>query len=149
MPFLGNTIAQIITASLILQIIVLIILIYSYLLKRKLQFRKHGIAMASAVILHMLTVFSIMIPSFTISVLPDYILAAPLEVISILATFHVILGAVALGSGTWLVASWHFKKDLSGCFKRKRIMIVTITFWVISIALGATLYSLFIGPVLG
>jgi hypothetical protein len=73
MSFLNNLFTLAATASLTIQIVVLFLLIYSYLLKRQLRFQQHGIAMLSAVVLHLAMVFVIMFPYFVLAVFPDFI----------------------------------------------------------------------------
>jgi hypothetical protein len=148
MAFLDNLVALMVTASLGIQIIVLFLLIYGYLLKRRLKFRQHGLVMASAVILHLIMVLYIMIPSFVYAVVPDYIVAPPLELTSIVGLIHGILGSIALTLGVWLVAAWRFQKSFNGCFSRKKLMIRTLIVWVSALAFGIILYSIFIGPLL-
>jgi len=148
MSFLNNPVALIITASLIVQIIVLILLSYGYYLKSKLQFRKHGFTMAAAVVLHLSMVFYVMIPSLVVSVIPYYIVAAPLQIVSIVGIIHGVLGATAAALGVWLVASWHFQKNIQGCINRKKFMLKTLTVWIITLVFGIMLYALLIGPLL-
>lgn len=148
MALLNNPVALIITISLTVQIIVLFLVVYGYLLKRKLKFRQHGITMAAAVVLHLTMVFYIMIPSFVWAVIPDYIVPAPLAITSVVGLIHGILGTIALSLGVWLVASWRFRKNLKGCFNRKKIMLKTLNVWVASLVFGIILYAIFIGPVL-
>jgi hypothetical protein len=148
MTLLNNPTALIVTASLTIQIIVLFLLSYGYYLKKKLSYRKHGLTMASALILHLSTVFAIMIPSLVLAVIPQYIFKNPLGAVSIVGIIHGILGASALSLGIWIVASWRFKKDIQGCIRRKKFMLKTLTIWVTALIFGITLYSLFIGPLL-
>jgi hypothetical protein len=148
MSLLNNPLALMITASLIIQIIVLFFLTYGYLLKRKSNFRQHGIIMTIAVILHQTMVFYIMIPSFLISIVPEYIASTPLEVISLVSLIHGILGIIALSLGIWLVAKWRFRQNVSSCFTRKNTMLKTLAIWIATLIFGITLYSFLIGPVL-
>ncbi len=148
MTLLNNPTALIITSSLIIQIIVLFLLSYGYFLKKKLKFRQHGLTMATALILHLSTVFAIMIPSLVLAVIPQYIFKNPLGAVSIIGIIHGILGASALSLGIWIVASWRFKKNIQGCIRRKKFMLKTLTIWVTALIFGITLYALFIGPLL-
>jgi hypothetical protein len=148
MALLNNPVALTITASLIIQIIVLFLLTYGYYLKSKLQFRKHGITMSTALILHLSMVFYVMIPSLVVSVIPDYIFKAPLQIVSVVAIIHGILGATSATLGIWLVASWHFQKSIQGCINRKKFMLKTLTVWIATLIFGITLYALFIGSLL-
>jgi uncharacterized membrane protein YozB (DUF420 family) len=148
MSLLNNPVALIMTASLIIQIIVLFLLIYGYILKRKLKFRQHGITMTTAFILHLSLVFYVMIPSFVIAVVPDYIVPAPLQIVSIVGLIHGILGITTLSLGVYLVGSWRLSKNIQGCINRKKYMLKTLTVWITTLAFGITLYAILIGPVL-
>lgn len=148
MTLLNNPIALIITANLVIQIIVLFLLAYGYSLKRKLKFRQHGITMASALVLHLTMALVIMIPSFVFAVIPQYIVPTPLALASVVGVIHGILGIIALSLGLWIVSSWRFRKNIQGCFERKKTMLRTLTLWVAALIFGIILYAIFIGPVL-
>jgi hypothetical protein len=148
MSLLDNPVALIITASLIIQIIVLFLLISGYFLKRKLKFRQHGITMSIAFVLHLSMVFYVMIPSLVLAVIPEYIVPTPLEIVSVVGIIHGILGIITLSLGAWIVASWRFSKNIQGCIKRKKLMLKTLTFWIATLIFGIILYALFIGPLL-
>ena len=136
------------TTSLILQITVLLILISGYFLKRKSKFKQHGIVMLSAVILHAITIFAVMIPSFAIALIPEYIIKNPSDIVSILSILHGPLGLVAFLLGLWLVSTWRLRKDIRKCFARKNIMVATITIWITTLILGIMIFFYFYGPVL-
>jgi len=148
MALLNNPFALTMTASLIIQIMVLFLLVYGYFLKRKLKFRQHGITMAATVVLHLSMVFYIMIPSFVLALIPDYIVPAPLAIVSVVGLIHGILGTITLSLGVWIVASWRFSKNIQGCINRKKTMLKTLTVWIATLVFGITLYAIFIGPVL-
>lgn len=148
MALFSDLYSLIATASLIIQVIVLFMLLYGYSLKKKLKFRQHGMTMALALVLHLIMIFAIMIPSFAISVVPSYIIPFPLEIISIIGLLHGIAGIVVMLLGGWLVAAWHFNKEFTGCFKRKSIMRITIIAWISALILGIVLYTLFYGTVI-
>jgi len=148
MTLLSDPYALIATVSLIIQVIVLFMIMYGYSLKRKSKFWQHGRIMAVALILHLIMIFAIMIPSFAYAVVPSYIIPFPLELISIIGLLHGIAGIAVIILGSWLVAVWHFNKEVTGCFKRKSIMRVTIAAWISALILGIVLYILFYGAVL-
>jgi uncharacterized membrane protein YozB (DUF420 family) len=129
------------TASLVLQIAVLVLLVAAILLKNSKKYRHHGIAMTSAAILHLVTVATVMGPSFsTFFTSPGTIVFDGTVVLSLI---HVALGFTAVALGTWLVASWHFKTDLKSCFSKKKIMGPTFVLWVVSALLGIFMYIVF------
>ena len=95
--------------------------------------------MAVAVFVHLAAVAMIMVPSFVLGVVPAYLLVRTSDVVSILSLLHVPFGAVALALGLWFVVGWRLK-GLKGCFSRKRLMQLTMGFWVTALLLGTSLY---------
>ncbi len=137
-----------VTASLVVQIAVLFLLTFGFMLKRKFRYLQHGFVMAAAVFIHLLMVFVLMIPSFVLAVVPDFIVISPLELTSIVGLIHGVLGSVSIVLGVWLVAAWRFKRDFNGCFARKRLMTPTLAVWVTALVFGVALYGIFLGPLL-
>ena len=126
------------TLSLFIELVVLGLLTFGYYAKRSKNYRRHGIIMTTAVMLHLVTILSWMIWS-----LSNFLSAGFVDFGSflVLAAFgHVVLGTIAVSLGVWLVAAWHLQTDVQKCFPRKRFMIVTITAWVAAIMLGIILY---------
>ena len=140
--FLTNPYVVIPTIGLIIQIIVLGLLFYGYFLNKRLMFKQHGKIMAWAVALHLIAIFAVMVPSFLLAVIQQYIVPHFFGPISILSLVHVPLGVIAASLGIWFVAAWRLQ-GLKGCFNRKRKMLLTMTVWLVSIFLGMTLYALF------
>jgi uncharacterized membrane protein YozB (DUF420 family) len=148
MALLNNPVAIIITISLVIQIIVLLLLVFGYWLKKKMKYRNHGIVMSFATVLHLVLVLYVMIPSFVLAVIPDYVVPTPLALTSFVGLIHGILGTTALSLGVWFVASWGFRKNIKGCINKKKIMTKTFIVWIASLILVIILYSIFIGPLL-
>ena len=126
------------TLSLFIELVVLGLLTFGYYAKRSKNYRRHGIIMTTAVMLHLVTILSWMIWS-----LSNFLSAGSVDFGSflVLAAFgHVVLGTIAVSLGVWLVAAWHLQTDVQKCFPRKRFMIVTITAWAAAIMLGIILY---------
>ena len=147
MTLLDDPFALAATASLIIQVVVLAVLVYGYSLKRKQKFRQHGITMFSAVVLHAITIFAIMVPSFISGFSsPESINFA--SMIVVVALIHVAAGIISFLLGVWLAASWHLRLDLNPCFRKKLFMRLTIAIWIIALLLGITLYWLFYSGVL-
>lgn len=136
------------TASLALQIVVFVLLVVGFYYKRRQKFRLHGTVMASAVGLHLIMIFAVMIPSFVLAIVPEYIIPEPLMLVSLAGLIHGVLGLAAEGLGVYLVAAWGFKKNVQGCFARKKIMLTAITLWLVALLLGFLLYGLFYGMLL-
>ena len=148
MAFLNNSAALTITANLVIQIVVLFLLALGYLLKRKLQFRHHGFIMSTALILHLIMAIYVMIPSFVLAIISEYIIPNPLSEVSVIGLIHAVLGSVALSFGLWIVISWRFKVSIQSCIARKKYMKKTLAVWVASLIFGIILYSILIGLLL-
>jgi hypothetical protein len=134
------------TASLALQIVVLILLMVGYNYKRCMKFKQHGITIGVAVILHLVMIFAIMIPAFYF--LSQTFLVASAAVTSTLVLIHAVTGTAAIIMGVYLIGAWGFRKDMKSCFRRKKPMRYTFIVWIISLAFGILLYGIFYGPLL-
>jgi uncharacterized membrane protein YozB (DUF420 family) len=136
---ISNSFVIIVTVSLLVQLAVLGLLLYGYLLKRRLRFQQHGFIMAVAVFLHLTVVFTVMIPSFVLAIIPEYVVANVASATSVVSLIHASFGATALTLGLWFVLGWRLK-GLKGCFKRKMYMRWTLIVWATSLLLGIVLY---------
>jgi uncharacterized membrane protein YozB (DUF420 family) len=134
------------TASLIIQIIVLILLATAYVLKNQKKYRQHGITTTTAVILHLALIFAVMLPSLIGNFSSPGLVYTDLSVI--LTAIHAFLGAIDTVLGVWLVGTWHLNPDVGGCLQRKRFMLPTLTIWVVTILLGLVLYISFYATIL-
>ena len=141
MSLLNDPFALAATFSLTLQILVLILLFYGYNLNRKRLFPQHGRVMALAVFLHLIMIFVIMVPAFVAALIPEFIIPHVSELASVVTLIHVPLGVAAVSLGFWFVFAWRFK-GLKGCFKRKRLMLITMVVWVSSLLFGIALYTI-------
>jgi len=127
------------TSSLFIQIVVLVLLIGGYWLKRMKKFRQHGITMLTSVVLHTVMILAWMIPSFS-SFLGSSVSINLADMIVVTILVHAFMGIAADLLGIWLVASWRLRADMKTCFAKKSIMRVTITIWLIALVLGIMLY---------
>ena len=126
------------TLSLFIELVVLGLLAFGYYAKRSKNYRRHGITMTTAVVLHLVTILGWMIWS-----LRNFLGAGSVDFGSFLGLAvlgHVVLGAIGVSLGVWLVAAWHLQTDVQKCFPRKRFMVVTIAAWAMAILLGIMLY---------
>jgi uncharacterized membrane protein YozB (DUF420 family) len=126
------------TASFVIQLVVLSLLLGGVWLKATKKFRQHGIVMLIAVVLHAVMIIAWMMPSFNLFISPGSINLTDMLTVSIFA--HAITGIVATIFGIWLVVAWRLKADIKTCFAKKRVMLVTITLWLIALVLGIILY---------
>jgi hypothetical protein len=122
----------------VIELVVLSLLTFGYNLKRHNKHRQHGITMATALVLHLVTIFSVMIWS-----LMSFFLGSPVDfgnLLHLTALAHATIGIIAASLGVWLVAAWHFQTNVQKCFARKRIMVTAIALWLVAITLGIILY---------
>lgn len=135
------------TSTLIFQIVVLVLLIGGYWLKRVKKFRQHGITMLTAVVLHIIMILTIMLPSFVLAIIP-HILADKSAVLTIVAPLHGIMGITAAVLGVWIVASWRLRTSLRYCTPKRKLMLLTLILWLIALLLGILLYLHFYTTIL-
>ena len=129
------------TISLVLQIAVVTLLFVAIQLKNRKKYREHGSLMVAAVILHLITVLAVMGPTFGTFFNSSGTIVFDATVI--MSLIHVALGSIAVVIGIWIVASWHFKTDVKGCFTKKKIMGPTFALWTLSALWGKIMYVIF------
>lgn len=95
--------------------------------------------MLFAVALHIASIAAVMVPSLlTFFAGPDPVNFV--DALVIVAMIHVSSGLLAALFGTWLVGSWHLQTDLVSCFRKKPLMILTLSLWLFSVSLGVFLF---------
>jgi hypothetical protein len=128
--------------SLVLQVVILFLLILGLPFFRGSTSPKnmmlHGYSTITALVLHMILIFAVMVPSF----LDGFAELSGLSVLASLTLWsHVILGTAAEILGIAIVAVW-FSKPLSNmaCGKMKRWMMPLFVIWIISIINGIIIH---------
>ena len=98
--------------------------------------------MGIAVVLHVLSLIVMMGPSFFQSF---EFYSGKIGILGVqTAWMHAIPGGIAIFLGVFLVAVWAVKpSNTAPCYKRKRIMDVTLILWLISLVFGIATYVLF------
>jgi uncharacterized membrane protein YozB (DUF420 family) len=134
------------TITLAVQIVILILLLGGYSLKRMKKFRQHGMTMLVAVVLHIITILAVMLPSLA-TVIP-LVHSNTSTVLTIVAPLHGIIGIIAAVLGVWIVTSWRLRAPVQYCAAKKKLMCLTLTLWLIALFLGILLYLHFYTPVL-
>jgi hypothetical protein len=128
--------------NLVIQIIVFLLISVSLWLKRKKKFVWHGNVMLVAVLINGLLVVAHMGPSLI------YLLRAEIPVldpVALVGLFHGIIGAVAEFLGIWLVGTWAYvQEETKYCVQRKKLMLIILVFWVLSLGVGVIYYLLHI-----
>jgi uncharacterized membrane protein YozB (DUF420 family) len=129
-------------ANLVIQIAVLLLIGLSLFLKKRKKFTWHGNVMLVAVLITGVLVVSHMGPSL-IYLLREEI--PVLDPIALVGLFHGIVGIIAEFLGIWLVGTWAYvQADIKYCIKRKKLMRVILTFWVLALSVGVLYYLLHI-----
>jgi len=127
--------------NLLIQIITLLIIFLSLYYKKKGKIKIHGSIMGIAVILHTLSFVLVMGPIFSQS-FSFFSTETSLRLVQT-TWLHAVPGAIALLLAIFLVAKWAIQSsNIAPCYKRKRIMDVTLVLWVFSLAFGIATYAL-------
>jgi uncharacterized membrane protein YozB (DUF420 family) len=131
--------------NLLFQLAISVVLIGSVFFKFRRSYSRHGATMAIAVILHTVSVFFLMVPSFTASAGLFENLLAPLALVILL---HAVLGSLVELLGVYLVLAWVLRRgSLEVCFNNKRVMGPTLALWLIELAFGLYVYILLYVPI--
>jgi uncharacterized membrane protein YozB (DUF420 family) len=128
--------------NLTIQVVMLIVIVIGLVYKNKRKFKIHAALMGIAVILHLVSFFAVMLPSFNDGV--DYFVTAISDLGVQTMWIHVIPGAVSMILGIFLVAAWVLRPtNIAACSKRKRIMDITTLLWSISLVFGIASYMIY------
>jgi uncharacterized membrane protein YozB (DUF420 family) len=145
MGFLNPYTSDLIDLTLLFQIIILALLLLSILFKYKRNYHWHGVSMGTGLILHLISIAMVMIPS-----LMGFrgLFENPTNFLAITILSHSFLGIAVLVLGGWLVAAWAVSPhEVASCFKRKKIMDLTLIFWLTTLTLGIFTYLLLYTPI--
>jgi len=138
----GTNAVLIVDLTLLIQIIAFILLTGALYYKAKKNFKLHGSLMGVALMLHFINFLFAMLPSFIggFSYLTGEINNIGVQTLWV----HAVTGALSLILGFFLLIAWLPKyTDLSGCFKRKRLMDATTLLWSVSLVFGILTYIIF------
>ena len=127
--------------NLAIQILVFILLLVAIAYKSRGRYKLHGAVMGVATVLHLITFFAVMAPSFMVGF---EFLTTELSQVGVVTLWVHVIGAVSLILSVFLVAAWVPKaSNIGPCFKRKRLMDATFSLWVISLVFGIATYVAF------
>jgi uncharacterized membrane protein YozB (DUF420 family) len=125
--------------NLILQIVMFLLLVIGLVYKSKRKFKIHGSLMGIAIILHVLTFLTVMVPPFLESF--DYFVTTTSDFRVQMTLAHAVPGAIAMILGIVLVEMWAIRpSNISTCSRRKRFMDVTTVLWLVSLIFGIATY---------
>jgi hypothetical protein len=85
------------------------LLIYGYWLYRHRVFEQHGKIMSWAFVLHLISIFTIMVPFFVLAVIKEYVVLHFFGAVSAVSLIHVPLGVTAATLVIWFVVSWRIQ----------------------------------------
>ncbi len=138
----GTSAVLITDINLIIQIVSFFVLLISIVYKIKGKIKMHGYLMGLAVFLHFISFVIAMGPSFFDS-REFFTTSTNLPGVQYM-WIHAISGGIALVLGIFLVIAWVIKiSHVAGCYKRKRVMDITILLWTLSIIFGILTYTSF------
>ncbi len=129
------------TISLITNVVIFALLIFGYSLSKRKSLTLHGYVFLAAVIIHISTFLTLMLPLFLVS---------PSSYIPNLSTFmgignliHIVSGAITDVLAIYIVYRWiRNHLDPHGCMG-KNIMRATMILWLISFLTGLFAYYIF------
>ena len=128
--------------NLVIQIVTLLIILVSLFYKKKGKLKLHGITMGIAVVLHTVAFVLVMAPPVF-----QYFsfFSTKTDLLAVQTTWlHALPGAIALLLGIFLVSKWAINaSNTAPCYKRKRIMDITLVLWLFSLVFGIATYLLF------
>ena len=127
------------TISLILQLFVLAMLIFGYLLFRAHNLKGHGFVLSTATIVHIVAILLRMIPA--ISSDPQFI-SITLDPLSLIHWGHIALGLIAPTLGTYISLRWIIHGTNPHNCVGKWIMRITFITWIISLLFGIVMFLL-------
>jgi uncharacterized membrane protein YozB (DUF420 family) len=125
--------------NLLFQIMIFIFLAIGLSAKFVRRYLTHGTIMTIAVILNATSIFAVMVPAFLSS--PAFFeLNSRFEYVTLP---HMILGSLVEALGIFLVVNWMLSiRNIQACIRRKRVMLVTISLWLVNILIGVYVYGI-------
>ena len=134
--------ALITDVNLMIQIVSFLIIAVAIGFKMKKKYRIHGVLMGIGAILHLVFFAVAMWPSFSGAF--DFFTTSTSLLGVQTMWIHAIPGLITIILGLYVLVSWLLHvSDISGCFKKKRIMDVVLVSWLISLIFGIVTYLYF------
>jgi uncharacterized membrane protein YozB (DUF420 family) len=128
--------------NLIIQVIMFLILILGISYKNKKIFKIHGKLMGFALTLHILSFLIVMLPAFYLSF--DYFIMTTSDMRVQITWIHAVTGLIVMILGIFIVGTWLLNTNkIAECFRKKRLMDITVIFWFISLTFGIITYIIF------
>ena len=123
-------------ANITAQIIIVLLIVLSLVLKRKQKYVWHGNVMLLAVAINAVALLAHMGPSLI------YLPEEPFFV-TILGIIHAVIGTVGEVLGFWIAVPWAFgEAKTQSCAKKRKHMRKTMLLWILAFVLGMVFYVL-------
>ena len=101
--------------------------------------------MSTALVLHLVSIAVVMIPSLMGL---RGLFENPTTRLALVILLHSLLGIAVLVIGVWLVVAWAVSpRKVAACYKRKRMMDITLILWLVALTLGIFTYVLLYIPI--
>ena len=126
--------------NLAFQIVILIIIAASFLLKKSHKYLLHGTTMLIGIVLNTISFILVMGPSLLNY--REFILANATDKISLAIIAHGIIGGMAEILAVIIIAFWGLRSSINNCAKNRKLMRVTFGLWLTALALGILVYIL-------
>jgi uncharacterized membrane protein YozB (DUF420 family) len=121
-------------ANILVQIVILLLLAVSLILKKKRSYVMHGNIMLLAVIMNAVVLLAHMGPSLIW--LPD----EP-SFVTVLGIIHAIIGTIGEVLGIWITVPWGFgNSETMSCAKKRKHMRKTMIIWLVAFGIGMIFY---------
>lgn len=133
------SVVEIAQINLVFQVVIMLVLLLGYVLRRRSRLFSHGTVMLIAVMLNAISIFLVMGPSLLARL--GAIQGSPFDGRSVATLVHAGLGSFVEVLGVWIVGSWHLRSSTQLCAKNRKIMKLTLVLWIMSITLGFLLYA--------
>lgn len=127
--------------NLLVQVTIILVLMVSLWFRSRQRYVKHGVTTGLAVALHTVSILVAMVPSFWVNL---GLFRASLGTLTLVLLSHAVLGSLVEVFGLYLVGAWVLNRgDPKTCFRKKTIMLVTLTLWATEFILGVAVYLMF------
>lgn len=120
--------------SMVLQLLSLSILVFSFIVVKHKKHKAHGALMFLAWLLNIVSVIGVMIPS---ALSP---LDTSISGFNLLFRTHIVLGIIVLGISVYILVEWRFREPGPTCFQRRKWMLGLSLAWMGQLITGMLLF---------
>jgi uncharacterized membrane protein YozB (DUF420 family) len=120
--------------SMVLQLLSLSILVFSFIVVKHKKHKAHGALMFLAWLLNIVSVIGVMIPSALSQ------LDTSISGFNLLFRTHIVLGIIVLGISVYILVEWRFREPGPTCFQRRKWMLGLSLAWMGQLITGMLLF---------